>query len=67
MDIEDSKVTIRSTCDARCARKGLVHSKFGKILGFEPKPSPTEDDIVKEASRCIFCYNPPCIPAAQLT
>ncbi|EAY13807.1 Pyridine nucleotide-disulfide oxidoreductase family protein [Trichomonas vaginalis G3] len=60
MDIEDSKVTIRSTCEARCARKDLVHNKFGKILGFEPRPSPTEDDIVKEASRCIFCYNPPC-------
>jgi dihydropyrimidine dehydrogenase (NADP+) len=59
LDIEDTKVTIRSTCEARCQRKGLV-KKEGKVLGFENKDNITEADIVQEARRCIFCYDAPC-------
>ena len=60
MDIEDTKVTIRSTCEARCQRKGLVHSHRGKVLGFKQPKQPTESEIVQEAHRCIFCYDAPC-------
>jgi len=53
-------VRIRPTCEARCAREGKVSPLRHKILGFSPRPEPSEDDVIAEARRCIFCYDPPC-------
>lgn len=60
MDIEDLNVQIRPTLDASCQRKGIVAPPRKKVLGFEPPKQPTEDEIVADARRCIYCYDPQC-------
>lgn len=60
LDIEDLHVSVRPTCDARCARKGVVKAQRQRVLGFAAKAMPPEDEIVADARRCIYCYDPPC-------
>lgn len=60
MDIEDLGISLTSTTELSCARGKRIKPSRQKILGFDyPKP-PTEDEIVSEARRCVYCYNPPC-------
>ena len=38
----------------------FVKDQHQKILDFEYPKQPSEDEIVAEARRCIYCYNPQC-------
>ncbi|OHT00364.1 Dihydroorotate dehydrogenase family protein [Tritrichomonas foetus] len=60
MDIEDLRVPILSTKNSFCERSDLVPPSRKKILGFDEEKMPTEDQIVAEARRCIYCYDAPC-------
>lgn len=60
MDIEDTGVAANTTCDLRCQRQALVLPIRERPQGFDIPTPPTEDDVVSEARRCIYCSDAPC-------
>lgn len=60
MDIEECFVRVQTTCDSKCHRSKKVESPFHKPDSFVQVGVPTEDEIVAEARRCIYCADAPC-------
>ena len=60
MDIEDLGVTVKSTSSLSCLRSQYIKPARKKILGFEYPKQPSEDEIVADARRCVYCYDPQC-------
>ena len=60
LDIEDVSIKVNSTCDSRCTRGQMVSPQHHTPRTFDPAPFPTEDDIVFDARRCIYCQDAPC-------
>ncbi|KAL0221495.1 hypothetical protein RCL1_001349 [Eukaryota sp. TZLM3-RCL] len=60
MQIEDFSINTVPTCESRCNRKFVVTPEATKVLGFEPEAIPSEEQIVFDSQRCVYCYNPPC-------
>ncbi|MCQ2973096.1 MAG: FAD-dependent oxidoreductase [archaeon] len=60
IDIEEISLKMCSTCESRCIRNSKIEPMKKVKLGFNPKPSPKEDEIIAEARRCIYCYDSPC-------
>lgn len=60
MDIEDVHLKVQTTCDSRCVRQNLVSGPRHRPTNFDPPVPPTEDDIVFDARRCIYCQDAPC-------
>jgi dihydropyrimidine dehydrogenase (NADP+) len=61
MDIEDLIIFTNSTCQSRCVRSKLVRPLRKQVFGFNAKSQFSEDEIVAEAQRCLFCPDPPCM------
>ncbi|KAK8894089.1 hypothetical protein M9Y10_022521 [Tritrichomonas musculus] len=60
MDIEDVHIKEQTTCDSRCVRKNRIVGPRVRPSTFDPPAPPTEDDIVFDARRCIYCQDAPC-------
>ncbi|OHT06287.1 Dihydroorotate dehydrogenase family protein [Tritrichomonas foetus] len=60
MDIEDVQIKVQTTCESRCTRAAKVAPTRKRPTSFEQDPPPTEDEIVTEARRCIYCHDAPC-------
>lgn len=63
MDIEELHISVNTTCSQRCVRKELAAPIRERLTSFKIPTPPTEDDIVHEARRCIYCSDAPCSKA----